>query len=57
MKSDLTCGLEPPKPKQQKRIEPRVDIESGKLEKWSLDQIPIKSKTLKKIKALNYDID
>jgi len=57
LKPDLTCGLEPPKPKQQRRIEPEIDIESRDLEKWSLDQIPMKSKTLKKIKALNYDID
>lgn len=58
LKSDLTCGLEPPKPKQQPRkIEPKIDIETKDKSKWSLDQIPMKAKTLKKIKALKYDID
>ncbi|MGQ9719800.1 MAG: hypothetical protein ACUVXA_00560 [Candidatus Jordarchaeum sp.] len=58
LKSDLTCGLEPPKPQQPRKIEPEVDIgPRDKLEKWSLDHIPIKGKTLKKIKALKYDMD
>jgi len=59
LKSDLTCGLEPPKPQEQlRKVEPKLEIEpKSKSEKWSLDQVPIKSKALKKIKNLDYDLD
>ena len=58
LKSDLTCGLETEKPQEQlPREEPKLEIEPKKSEKWSLDQVPIKSKALKKIKNLDYDLD
>jgi hypothetical protein len=59
LKSDLTCGLEPPKPQETlRKVEPELEMElRSKSEKWSLDQIPIKSKALKKIRSLDYDFD
>lgn len=58
LKSDLTCGLEPPKPQQFKKVEQEFEVEPVKVsEKWSLDHVPIRAKTLKRIKALKYDID
>lgn len=59
LKSDLTCGFESSKPKEQiRKVEPKLEIEQkNKSEKWSLDQIPIKSKALKKIRNLDYDLD
>jgi hypothetical protein len=59
LKSDLTCGLEPPKPQEQeiRKVESKPEIEAKKQEKWSLDQVPIKTKALKKIQNLDYDLD
>jgi hypothetical protein len=59
LKSDLTCGLEPQNAQQQqeRKVEPKLEIEPKKQEKWSIDQVPIKTKALKKIKNLDYDLD
>lgn len=59
LKSDLTCGLEPQKPQQEqvRKVEPQLVVEPKKEGNWTLDKVPVKSKALKKIKGLDYDLD